>query len=40
MSEWPAAVFLHNQNMKTTVVSPNENHPNKNTWSQCILEPL
>jgi len=25
-----AAVLLHNQNMKSTVVKPNETHPNRN----------
>ena len=35
-----AAVRLHNQNMKMTVVSPNESHPTMNTWSQCILSRL
>jgi hypothetical protein len=40
VSLWTAAVRLHNQNIKMTVVSPNEIHPNINSWSQCIFDPL
>jgi hypothetical protein len=32
-----AAVRLHNQNMKSTAVNPNDNHPNKKICSQCIF---
>jgi hypothetical protein len=32
-----AAVRLHSQNKKTTVVTPNESHANINIQTQCMI---